>query len=110
MQAYTQAKTKLERLIISRLPMEIRHLYPLGTVMIVEQPLYGVPEAGTHWFKTYFDHLREKLNMETSSFDPCLLITTTEEAFGIVAIQTDDTLFLADDAFAAKEEQELNNA
>jgi hypothetical protein len=79
-------------------------------MIIVEQPLYGVPEAGTYWFKTYFDYLREKLNIETLLFDPCLLITTTKEAFGIVAMQTDDTLFLADNAFAAKEEQELNNA
>jgi hypothetical protein len=48
--------------------------------------------------------------MTTLLYDPCLLITTKKEAFGVVGIQTDDTLFLASDEFAALEDSELQKA
>jgi hypothetical protein len=78
--------------------------------MIVRKPLYRIPEAGTHWWATYYKHHKEKLHMTTSSYDPCLLITTKKEAFGVVGMQTDDTLFLASDEFAALEDSELQKA
>ncbi|KAM4061437.1 cwf18 domain containing protein [Hirsutella rhossiliensis] len=85
--AYTQSQTKLAR------------------------PLYGIAEAGAHWFNTYHDHHCRKLNMETSSFDPCLLITANniadKDLFGIAALQTDDTFIVGTDAFLKIEEKEL---
>ena len=46
--------------------------------------------------------------METSTYDPCLLITQpTASGFGIVGMQTDDTLSLSDKVFADKESKEL---
>ena len=48
--------------------------------------------------------------MVTSSYDPCLLITTKKEAFGVVGMQTDNTLFLASEEFAALEDSELQKA
>jgi hypothetical protein len=45
--------------------------------------------------------------MATSTYDLCLLITTTKDAFGMVGIQTDDTLILASDEFSQKEDSEL---
>jgi hypothetical protein len=49
--------------------------------------------------------------METSSFDPCLLhCTETDNGFGIVGMQTDDTLLLADSTFAAWEQYEIEKA
>ncbi|KAH6667374.1 hypothetical protein B0J14DRAFT_658827 [Halenospora varia] len=33
--------------------------------MVVVKPLYGLAEAGTHWWATYFKHHKEKLQMET---------------------------------------------
>lgn len=78
--------------------------------MRVVKPLYGIAEAGTHWFKTYSDHHKIKLEMVTSTFDPCLLISSTNEAFGIVGMQTDDTLILANDLFSNQEEMELQAA
>ena len=48
--------------------------------------------------------------MTTSSYDPCLLITTKKEAFGVVGMQTDDTLFLVFNEFAALEDSELQKA
>jgi hypothetical protein len=48
--------------------------------------------------------------MATSTYDPCLLITITENGFGIVRMQTDDTIILADESFSTLEENELLNA
>jgi hypothetical protein len=47
-QAYTQSTTKLNRMILARLPQEIRHRYPDRTIMIVVKPLYEIAEAGIH--------------------------------------------------------------
>jgi len=79
--------------------------------MVILKPLYGIPEAGTHWFNTYHNHHTEKLNMVVSTYDPCLLITTTTtEAFAVVGMQTDDTLMLASNEFSQKEDSELAKA
>lgn len=54
--------------------------------MEVVKPLYGMAEAGTHWWAIYLKHQQEKLRMETSTFDPCLLVTSRENInFGICA-------------------------
>jgi hypothetical protein len=47
--------------------------------------------------------------MVTSTYDPCLLITT-KEPFGVVSMQIDDTLFLGSEEFAAREDNELQKA
>jgi hypothetical protein len=78
--------------------------------MIVRKPLYGIPEAGTHWWATYHKHHREKLAMATSTYDPCLLITTTKTVFGVVEIQTDNTLILRLKEFDTIEDKELTKA
>lgn len=76
--------------------------------MVVQKLLYGIPEAGTHWWATYHNHHVKRLGMENSTYDPCLLITVNNpDSFGIVGMQTDNTLILANDRFAAKEEEEL---
>ncbi|KJZ79358.1 hypothetical protein HIM_01509 [Hirsutella minnesotensis 3608] len=109
--AYTQSQTRLNRTILAALPQELRKRYPEGTILRIVKPLYGIAEAGAHWFNTYHDHHCRKLNMETSSFDPCLLITannTTDKGlFGIAALQTDDTFIVGTDAFLKLEEKEL---
>jgi hypothetical protein len=74
----------------------------------VLKPLYGVLEAGNHWFKTYYLHYTQQPHIEQSTYDPCLLYSN--EPFGIVGLQTDDTLFLADEAFATAEQTELQKA
>ena len=53
----------------------------------VVKPLYGVPKAGIHWYGTYSVYHREKLSIDTSTFDPCLLVTRDEKGpFGVVGI------------------------
>ena len=78
-----------------------------NSVLKVVKPLYGVPEAGNHWFKTYHSHHINNLGMNQSTYDPCLLYCNNDDSFGIVGLQTDDTLFLADETFTEAEQVEL---
>jgi hypothetical protein len=48
--------------------------------------------------------------MATSTYDSCLLVTTIENGFGIVGMQIDDTIILADEPFSTLKENELLNA
>jgi hypothetical protein len=48
--------------------------------------------------------------MSTSTYDPCLLVTNSDAAFGIVGMQTDDTLMLGTDAFLSLEEKKIQEA
>jgi hypothetical protein len=110
-QAYVQSTTLLNRDFYVRPPKEINEILQLGknTILKVIKPLYGIPEAGNHWFNTYHRHHTEKLSMTESTFDPCLLYSHNI-GFGIVGLQTDDTLFLGDNAFATAEEVKLKEA
>lgn len=48
------------------------------------------------------------LSMMQSTYDPCLLYTSdNSNGFGIIGMQTDNTLILADEAFARSEEEQL---
>ena len=107
-QAYVQSNTRLNRDFFVRPPRELK--LGEGLILKVVKPLYGVPEAGNHWFNTYHRHHLDKLRMSESTYDPCLLYTKDKSSFGVVGLQTDDTLFLANNVFATTEETELNTA
>ncbi|RWA03359.1 hypothetical protein EKO27_g11746 [Xylaria grammica] len=110
-QAYVQSQDKLARKIIARLPSELKPKYPEGTVLRIVRPLYGLAESGLYWFKTYHQHHRQKLGMDVSTYDPCLLISTGQSHdFGITGLQTDDTFSFVTPSFSEKEEQELQKA
>jgi len=110
-QAYPQAQTTLKRTILARLPTELVNQYPEGTLLHVIKPLYGIAEAGVHWWTTYHGHHCKELDMSTSTYDPCLLITNNSAtAFGIVGMQTDDTLMLGTTEFSSLEEKKLEKA
>ena len=86
----------------------IIYLLPLNIIMVIVKPLYGLAEAGTHWFATYSNHHKTELSMTTSTFDPCLLITTTgNQNFGVIGIQTDDTLGLSISQFSEIEDDKI---
>jgi len=110
-QAYIQSLTRLQREFYSRPPAEVKKELGLGDdiVMMVMKPLYGVPEAGNHWYGTYHSHHTEELKMKESTYDPCLLYTH-ESGMGIVGLQFDDTLFVGDEEFAKNEEEKLKSA
>jgi hypothetical protein len=84
-------------------------MYPEGTIMAVMKPLYGIAEAGAHWWLTYFKHYCETLEMGTFTYNLCLLITAANlECFGVVGMQTDDIFGFSDKLrFMAKEKQSL---
>jgi hypothetical protein len=90
----------LNRDFYINLPRELARELNLkeSSVLKVLRPLYGVPESGNHWFKTYYSHYVRELKMEQSTYDPCLLYSN--QSFGIVGLQTDDTLFVGDKSFA----------
>jgi hypothetical protein len=71
---------------MANLPNEMCHQYLSDTIIIVQKPLYRIPEAGTHWWATYYKHHKEKLLIITLSYDPCLLIITKKEAFKVIGI------------------------
>jgi hypothetical protein len=60
-QAYTQSKSQLVRDFYVRPPQELD--LPEGMLLKVLLPLYRVPEAGTHWFRTYHTHHTDKLKL-----------------------------------------------
>ncbi|KHJ34346.1 hypothetical protein EV44_g3284 [Erysiphe necator] len=100
-QAYTQSKSQLLRDFYVRPSTELD--LPTNTILKVLRPLYGVPEAGTHWFHTYHNHRLQKLNLKSSSYDPCLMFNSE----AIVGLQTDDTITACTHSFKLKEEDEL---
>lgn len=106
-QAYVQSTTSLNRKFYVRPPRELG--LQEDSILQIIKPLYGVPEAGAHWFNTYHTHHTKKLLMVPSTYDPCLLFKNSD-GFGVVGLQTDDTLILADEIFAAAEEKQLHKA
>lgn len=106
-EAYVQSTTSLTRKFFVRSPIDIE--LPPGTIWLVKRPLYGIPEAGNHWHNRYHHHHLQKLNMIPSTFHPCLL-HTTDDVLGLIGLQTDDTLILANFIFAAREEDQLEEA
>jgi hypothetical protein len=105
-QAYVQSTTTLNREFYVRPPCEMQ--IDDDSVLKVVRPLYGIPEARNHWFKTYHSHHVEQLHIDQSTYDPCLLYSN--KPFGVVGLQTDDTLFLADKTFTGNKQNELSKA
>ena len=106
-QAYVQSTSELNRDFYIRPPHELAEMLgaPYDCILKVMKPLYGVPEAGNHWFATYQKHHIQRLGMSESTYDSCLLYRAGP--LGIVGLQTDDTLILASNAFAADEEEAI---
>ena len=102
-QAYVQSTSDLNRDFYIRPPPELVKILGASNdcILKVVKPLYGVPEAGNHWFATYHKHHLEKLGMKQSTYDSCLL--NTVNPFGVVGLQTDDTLILASNESATVE-------
>jgi hypothetical protein len=45
--------------------------------------------------------------MDTSTYDPCLLITITNSIFGVISMQTDNIIILRNKCFSVREKHEL---
>ena len=44
----------------------------------MKKVLYSLVEARNHWFSIYYKHYIEKLKIENSVYDLCLLISTQQ--------------------------------
>ena len=76
--------------------------------MKVIKPLYSNPEVDTYKFNTYHTHYINKLSMMESTYDSCLLYTNSNnKSFGVVDLQTDNILILANDIFVITKEKKL---
>ena len=110
-QAYVQSKTKLISPIYATPPKQMREETRPQEILKILKPLYGIPESGTHWYGTYHNHHQTKLEMKNSTYDPFLLVTENQEGpFGVVGMQTNDTLILGDEKFVEKEGLELEKS
>jgi hypothetical protein len=58
----------------------------------------------------YSKYYKEKLLIDISIYNPCLLITSTNNVFRVVRMQTNDIIILGDKRFLIQEEQELAQA
>jgi hypothetical protein len=99
-QAYVKSKISLNKEFFIRSFFELD--LSKNSILRVIKSLYKVFETETHWFNTYQKHVE-------STFDSCLLhiVEFINQNFGIVRLQTDDTLILADDECVTLEEREL---
>jgi hypothetical protein len=110
-QAYVQSTDKLLRTLYAKPPAEMQDFFPPNTILRIVRPLYGAAESGLYWFKTCHNHHKEKLRINVSLYDPCLLITDKgPEVFGMTGLQTDDTLSVVTRSFAQREEDQLQLA
>jgi hypothetical protein len=76
-------------------------------VLLGMKPLYGIPEAGLHWFYTYSAHHKEKLRMGATKGDRCLLYRRDENKEASIAVlQVDDSLGFCTELFLDEEETE----
>ena len=74
----------------------------------VLKPLYDISEAGNHWFTTYHTHYKDKLGIIKSIYNPYLFYSSN--LFGIMRMQTDDTLILAVNDFASTKQDTIRSA
>ena len=73
-----------------RAPMQMQ----LGKekILRVIYPMHGIPKARLHKFKTYNDHHKQNLSMQSAALDSCLFYRSTNSGIdATTAIQVDDT-------------------
>lgn len=104
-QAYTQSGSELERMV---------YLEPVAEMgldedifLVAVKPLYGIPEAGLHWYITYSNHNITELEMQRATFDGCLFfkIEETDTIPNITILQVDDSIGSGTEEFLKLEEE-----
>jgi hypothetical protein len=95
-QAYTQSETPVSRKVLCEVPKGLG--LDDSWVLVLVRPLYGLGEAGLHWFLTFFRYHKEDLGLSPTSLDLCLLYKRdkNEELQALVSVQVDDSLAVGD--------------
>ena len=70
--------------------------------------MYDVSKADNHWFPTYHIHHKKKLGIEELIYNPYFLYRFGP--FGIVGMQINNILILANHNFVNKEKAEIKVA
>lgn len=105
-QAYVQSKNTTKRPIFVRPPSSLN--ISQGILLRINLPLYGIPEAGVHWFHTYHNHHIKKLRLTPAKHDLCFLFTkngmspdhsSPKISRGFTCLQTDDTSSVGNEQF-----------
>lgn len=109
-QIYVQSITKLNREFYARSSSDLELELDDRAILHIIKSLYDILEAENHWFKTYHSHHISKLQMIEFTYDFCLLFINEDRDFKLIKLQTDDTLILTDEIFAATKKNELVNA
>ena len=78
--------------------------------MVVLKLLYSIFKARIHWWAIYYKHYKEKLSIIISTYNPCFLIITKKEVFGLIGMQTDNTLILILKEFLVLEDNKFSKA
>jgi Reverse transcriptase (RNA-dependent DNA polymerase) len=106
-QAFLQSKDTFSRDLYARLPLELRSVCN-GYVLNMLKPLYGTEEAGTYWNAAYLGDWKQKVDVTSSTLDPCFMTATCNQAkdasHGITAILVDDSLKTGNKHFEKAEE------
>lgn len=109
--AYTESTSQMTRIISVRPPRVLN--MPPNTLVKVVRPLYGLPEAGIHWFVIYYDHYCKSLSMIPAVHDHWLLYTpscfsknhiSSQEARVVTCLQTDDSLHMGNSTLIDQEQ------
>lgn len=80
----------------------------LEYILKIVKPFYDVSEAGNYLFATYYNYHINIFIMFESTYNPYLFHRF--EPFSIVELQTNDTLILANNSFAHKEDKAIKTA
>ncbi len=104
-QAYVSKDSKLLREVYVTPPAELN--VDKNILWLVRRPLYGLPESGLLWFKTYVAHHKDVLRMRGLETDPCLLYRHDSDGNldGLVCLQVDDSVGAGSGMFLREEER-----
>ena len=98
-QAYFQSAGKLLREVYLR---PNKHLQaPVGSILKLLQPLYGLADSGEYWCATFAEHLMRNLGMQTVASDTFLFFRRARAQLrGLLASYVDETLACGDSLFS----------
>lgn len=71
------SKMLVPRLVYIKAPKEMN--MDKENIFKVLKPVYGVPRAPIHWFKTFIDYHKRFLRMSQTAFDSCHMFARTAE-------------------------------